>query len=148
MHWAPADIIKKKVIFHLAGTRLSNTKPHLFSLSTKDLILFPGLLQRFTITLSFVTQHPGSLERWKLIVSMLIIALKLLNISNAFNNMQWMKKVDLSIFHLNILWKFSAHTSIYSWLWFISELKQVSLKVYYHIFYDFKNHFIQFKIKI
>lgn len=148
MHRAPADIIKKKVIFHLAGTRLSNTKPHLFSLSTKDLILFPGLLQRFTITLSFVTQHPWSLERWKLIVSMLIIALKLLNISNAFNNMQWMKKEDLSIFHLNILWKFSAHTSIYSWLWFISELKQVSLKVYYHIFYDFKNHFIQFKIKI
>lgn len=97
MHWAPADIIKKKVIFHLAGTRLSNTKPHLFSLSTKDLILFPGLLQRFTITLSFVTQHPGSLERWKLIVSMLIIALKLLNISNAFNNMQWMKKGDLLI---------------------------------------------------
>lgn len=103
---------QKKVIFHLVRTRLSNTKPHLFSLSTKDLILFPGLLQRFTITLSFVTQHPGSLERWKLIVSMLTIALKLLNISNAFNNMQWMKKGDLSIFHLNVLWKFSAHTSI------------------------------------
>lgn len=66
MHRAPADIIKKKVIFHLAGTRLSNTKPHLFSLSTKDLILFPRLLQRFTITLIVICHAaPGVVREVK-----------------------------------------------------------------------------------